>query len=215
MSAILKPVMHWKLPHWIRRILLPGAAGVDARLGYEAKLMAAHARTALAGLQPPPFTAESVRYAPATAQQVHRHISRTLGHLSEDLVVRQRFGLVLLMRGLLERELRVPLTYTLGYVYQCGQRLYHTPIVGLEQMLLTGIAPGARISLHAWLTLPSHEVVDLTFWAAFPAFASEQERIHRGLFMHPSQMAARSYHPQWVGDGFVRRIGILKEYEGW
>ena len=150
-----------------------------------------------------------------SARRLRWQLSRALGHLSEDLVVRQRFGLVLLVRDLLETELRVPLTYTLGYVCQRGQRLYHTPIVGLEQMLLTGIAPGARISLHAWLTLPSHEIVDATFWATSPAFASEQERSQRGLFLHPDQMIDRSYHPQWVGDGFVRKIGIVKEYEGW
>lgn len=62
-----------------------------------------------------------------------------------------------------------------------------------------------------WLTLPSHEIVDPTFWAVLPAYACADERQNRGLFMHPDQMLGRSYHPQWTGEGFVRRVGLLKE----
>ena len=215
MSRIQTPAMQRMLPTWLRRLFVPSTPDAHAALSYESKLMAAYARSALWGLHPPVFRPAPVRLGPAAAPAVHRQLATALGHLGEDLVARQRFGLTLLMRDLLERELRVQLVYTLGYVYQDGQRLCHTPIEGLEQMLRTGIAPGARISLHAWLTLPSHEIVDASFWAAFPALASTEERLHRGLLMHPDQMPGRSYHPQWVGEQFLRQIGVLKEYEGW
>ncbi|WP_031372212.1 hypothetical protein [Lysobacter antibioticus] len=157
-----------------------------------------------------------MRFASAEAiATTQRLLDYGLGRLREDVVAAQRFGLTAMVRGILEAQLRVRVAYTLGYVYQNGQRLCHTPIEGLEQMLRTGIAPGARISLHSWLTLPSHEIVDPTFWAVFPALSSPGEREARSLFMHPDQMSDRTYHPQWVGDGFVRRIGTLKEYEGW
>ena len=122
--------------------------------------MAAYARSALWGLRPPLFQPAPVRLGQA-APAVHRQLACALGHLNEDLVAGQRFGLTLLIRDLLVRELRAPLVYTLGYVYQDGQRLYHTPIEGLDQM------PG------------------------------------------------RSYHPQWTSEEFVKRIGVVKEYEGW
>ncbi|WP_394538735.1 hypothetical protein PRJ39_24790 [Lysobacter enzymogenes] len=215
MSRISTPAMQRMLPPWLRRLFTPGVPDNHAALSYEAKLMAAYARSALWGLRPPLFQPAPVRFGQAAAPAVHRQLACALGHLNEDLVAGQRFGLTLLIRDLLVRELRAPLVYTLGYVYQNGQRLYHTPIEGLEQMLRTGIAPGARVSLHAWLTLPSHEIVDATFWAAFPALACPQERQQRGLFMHPDQMPGRSYHPQWTSEEFVKRIGVVKEYEGW
>lgn len=215
MSRISIPAMDWKLPSWFSRFFTPGAPDAHAALSYETKLLAAHVRSLYWGLRPPVVEHTSVRYAPAAGSMVFSKIRQALGHLSEDLVTTQRFGLVLLIRDLLEREFRIRLIYTLGYVYQDGQRLYYTPIEGLEQMLKTGIKPGVRISLHAWLTLPSHEVIDATFWAAFPAYACAEERNQRGLFMHPDQMPGRSYHPQWVGEGFLRKIEVLKEYEGW
>ncbi|MBT2748317.1 MULTISPECIES: hypothetical protein [unclassified Lysobacter] len=205
------------LPPWLRRFFPSRAAGLNRIAGlYETKFAIARGRSYDWGLRPPRFDPQPVRYATAhTIDAVRRHLSRALGHLSEDVVRTQRFGLLSLVRDVLETEFRAPLAYTLGFVHQDGQRLCHTSIEGLEQMLRTGIAPGARLSLHAWLTLPSHEIIDATFWAVLPGFASIEERQARGLFLHPDQMLGRSYHPQWVGEGFARKVGILKEYEGW
>lgn len=218
MSRFWSPAyMNPLLPNWLRRLfssrrkVMPRAAG-----NYELAFMAARARTILWGLRPPSIDVTPVRCAStATVAAVRWQLVRSIGHLNEDLVATQRFGLTAALRVLLEAELKVPLAYTLGYVQQDGQRLCHTPVEGLEQMLRTGIAPGARVSLHAWLTLPSQEVIDVTFWALFPLMCCADERETRALFMHPDQMPGRTYHPQWVGEEFVRRIGVLKEYEGW
>ncbi|WP_408951517.1 hypothetical protein [Lysobacter sp. Hz 25] len=218
MSQFQSPTyMPLHLPNWLSRLFKKGGRSPENAAGvYEAKFEAARARTILWGLQPPRFEPLPLRFASAEAiATTRRLLDYGLGGLREDVVAAQRFGLTVMVRGILEAQLRVRVAYTLGYVYQNGQRLCHTPIEGLEQMLRTGIAPGARISLHAWLTLPSHEIVDPTFWAVFPALSDPGEREAGGLFMHPDQMSDRTYHPQWVGDGFVRRIGTLKEYDGW
>lgn len=218
MSQIHPPALHWKLPTWLRRLFptYRSRSSQHAAGHYQAVFLAAQARSILWGLHPPLMDPLPVRYASTSAVAAIRwQLHRAVGHLSEDVVATQRFGVTATVRTLLEAELKVPLAYTLGYIRQNGQRLCCTPIAGLEQMLRTGIAPGARVSLHAWLTLPSHEIIDVSFWALFPDLGCADEREMRGLFMHPDQMPGRSYHPQWVGDEFVRRIGVLKEYEGW
>lgn len=218
MSEFHPPAMHRKLPTWLRRLFFAHRSG-SSQYGaghYEAVFLAAQARSILWGLRPSSWNLLPVRYAsPSTIAAIRRQLHRAVGHLSEDVVATRRFGITAAVRTMLEAELKVPLAYTLGYIRQNGQRLCCTPIAGLEQMLRTGIAPGARVSLHAWLTLPSLEVIDVSFWALFPDLSCADEREMRSLFMHPDQMQGRSYHPQWVGDGFVRRIGVLKEYEGW
>lgn len=218
MSQIHPPTMHWKLHTWLRRLFPSNRSRSSQHAAghYQTVFLAAQARSILWGLHPPLMDPLPVRYASTSAIAAIRwQLHRAVGHLSEDVVATQRFGITATVRTLLEAELKVPLAYTLGYIRQNGQRLCCTPIAGLEQMLRTGIAPGARVSLHAWLTLPSHEIIDVSFWALFPDLGCADEREMRSLFMHPDQMLGRSYHPQWVGDGFVRRIGVLKEYEGW
>lgn len=215
MSPVFAPAcMDWNLPTWLRRFFAPRASAPSVTISYETKLMAARARSILWGLRPPAFDPVPVRYlSPGSALLVRQQVSMVLGRLPDEQIAAQRFSLTALLRDQLERELRLPLTYTLGYLCQDGQWLFCTPIARLEGMLRAGTAPGARFQLHAWLTLPSHEIVDPTFWAVSPGHARADERQNRGLFMHPDQMPGRSYHPQWAGEGFLRKIGALREYE--
>lgn len=219
MSKIQTPAyMSPVLASWLRRFFSSKRNNVSPHAGgrYEVAFTAAYARSSLWGLHPPSIDPLPLRHAtPTSTSAIQWELNGSIGHMSEDIVSTHRFGITAAIRTVLEAELRVPLAYTLGYVQQDGRQLCHTPIEGLEQMLRTGIAPGARVSLHAWLTLPSLEIIDVAFWATFPAQSSVDEREARALFMHPDQMPNRTYHPQWVGDGFVRRIGVLKEYEGW
>lgn len=219
MSKIQTPAyMSPVLASWLRRLFSSKRDNVSPHAGghYEVAFTAAYARSNLWALHPPSIDSLPARYAtPSSTSAIQSELNGAIGHMSEDTVSSQRFGITAAVRNILEAKLRVPLAYTLGYVQQDGQQLCHTPIEGLEQMLRTGIAPGARISLHVWLTLPSQEIIDVAFWATFPTKSSSDERGARVLFMHPDQMPNRTYHPQWVGDGFVRRIGVLKEYEGW
>ncbi|HKX79589.1 MAG TPA: hypothetical protein VJM34_13810 [Novosphingobium sp.] len=218
MSQFQSPTyMPLHLPNWLGRLFKKAKRSPKSATGvYEAKFEAARARSVLWGLNPPRFEPLPMRFAsPEAIESTRRLRDYGLGRLREDVIAAERYGVTAMVRGMLEAQLRVRIAFTLGYVCQDGRRLCHTPIEGLEQMLRTGIAPGARVSLHAWLTLPSHEIVDPTFWAVFPALCNTAEREARGLFMHPDQMMERTYHPQWVGEGFARRIGVLKEYEGW
>lgn len=206
--------MQWKLPFWLSRVFSSGRSNTNTAHRYESELLAAHARSLFWGLRPPALAPLQTRAEAATSERAQQQLNQLFEQIGTDVVAAERFGLVLLTRDLLERELRMPLIYTLGYVREDGQRLHHTAIEGLEQMLKTGIAPGARISLHAWLTLPSLEIFDPTLWAFTQAPWSPGEDSQHLLFMRPDQ-SPRSYHPQWVGEGFVRKIGVLKEYEGW
>lgn len=218
MSQIRTPAMHRMLPTWLRRFFIPSSdeASLHAAGRYEAAFVAAQARSILWGLRPPSMEVLPVKYAsPSAISAVLWELHRSVGHLSEEVVAAQRFGVTAAVRMALEGALRVPLTYTLGYVCQNGQRLCHTPIQQLEQMLRLSEEPRAHVRLHAWLTLPSHEVIDVSFWALYPELSCAEEREMRSLFMHPDQMPGRAYCPQWAGDQFVRQIGILKEYEGW
>lgn len=218
MSQFQSPAyMHPLLPHWLRRFFYSNRGGVSRKAGYYgASFLAAQARSITWGLKPPPMEALPIRYAvEPTVSTVRWHLHQSIGHLSREVVAAERFGVTASVRAILEGKLKTRLAYTLGYVMQDGQRLCHTPIAGLEQMLRAGTVPAGRLSLHAWLTLASHEIIDVCFWAQFPDLCCAEESEMRCLFMHPDQMPGRSYCPQWVGDGFVRGIGVLKEYEKW
>ncbi|MEI2453871.1 hypothetical protein [Lysobacter firmicutimachus] len=203
---------------WIRRLFSSKRSDTSqhAARRYEVAFESAQARSLVWGLHRSRFDPTSARFASQEViAMVRRELSHDIGEISADLVARERFGITTAVRGLLERMLRVPLVYTLGYVQQGDQKLLHTPLEELERMLLPGNAAVAQINLHAWLTLSSHEIIDVTYWAAFPELCSRKEQESKVLFGHPGQIEGRSYHPQLVGEEFVRKVGILKEYEKW
>lgn len=207
--------MQRKLPTWLSRFFKPGVRTPYGALNYESKLLAARALSLAWGLKPPSFEMAPAKLDQRARLIVCRHLARALGHLDPQTVAKHRFGLTVLIRDLLVRELRVPALLTVGFVYQEGERLNYTPIEHVEKLLRAGTVVAADFPLHNWLTLPSHEIIDATFWAAFPSLAQTDERATRGAVLDPAYSAVRSYHPQWVGEGIARSLGLLKEYEGW
>lgn len=203
---------------WIRRLFSPQRSDASQHAGrrYEVAFEAAQARSLVWGLHRSRFDSTSARFASQDVIALVRHeLAHAIGDIRADMLVWQRFGITTAVRGLLESILRVPLVYTLGYIQHGNQRFFYTSSEQLERMLFPGHAANTQIGLHAWLTLPSHEVIDVTYWAAFPDLCSRNERESRVLFAHPGQLKGRSYHPQLIGEEFVRKVGVLKEYEGW
>lgn len=203
---------------WIRRLFSSQRSDTSqhAARRYEVAFEAAQARSLVWGLHRSRFDSTPARFASQDVIAMVRHeLAHAIGDIRADMFVWQRFGITTAVRSLLESILRVPLVYTLGYVQHGNQKLFYTSSEELERMLLPGHAANTQIDLHAWLTLPSHEVIDITYWAAFPDLCSRSERESRVLFVHPGQLKGRSYHPQLIGEEFVRKVGALKEYEGW
>ncbi|MET4727960.1 hypothetical protein ABIE09_001767 [Lysobacter enzymogenes] len=214
-STIPTLAMQRMLPTWLCRFFIRGRRIPYGALNYETKLLAARALSLGWGTKLPRFDTSPVKLGQAARPVINKHLAGTLGHLDRKTVMTHRFGLTLLIHDLLTHELQIPLLLTAGFVYQQGERLNYTPVEQVEKLLHSRSVVGPDFPLHIWLTLPGHEIVDATFWAAFPALTGSEERARRGVMLDPADWAARSYHPQWVGEAIVRRLGLLKENEGW
>ncbi|SEJ77353.1 pentapeptide repeat-containing protein [Pseudomonas sp. NFR16] len=113
------------------------------------------------------------------------------------------------LREPLETIFDVPLTLTLGYVRFENQAVFHTPEGKLKQMLKQNLTLQA-VNIHAWLTLPSHEIIDLTFFTSVGVRYQQPNYIGLACLGHSDDMGEDlSYHPQLVGDGFLWQTGLL------
>ena len=94
----------------------------------------------------------------------------------------------------------MPLAFTLGYVEYNGRKVFYSDTRELKAMLHKGISSPA-LNLHAWLTLPSHEVSDMTFGTTYGVVTQTPSVIGRMCFLHPEEMIAdMQYHPQLIGE---------------
>lgn len=111
----------------------------------------------------------------------------------------------------LEEALGAKVFFTLGYV-QVGDSFYHEfSEVDVENWMSLGIPNLREFKGHAWLTLPSMEIVDFTFTATATSiwYRDSGEVCVGAIANQPSSLKDMDYHPVIVGDDVVSKIGAM------
>ncbi|WP_353169432.1 hypothetical protein [Providencia sp.] len=181
--------------------------------GYEVEFNEALARAKQWALDVPPFTPsnqpaitdESIEKFRLTAQKI-------LGQYQPEEVSQQCFQITGLMKETLEEIFNVPLTITIGYVSFNQTPVFYTPTDKLND-LLSQPPHFEGVNLHAWLTTPNHEIIDLTFGTTYSIVKDAPETLGVVICQHHSQFTeSMSYHPQLVGEEFLLRIAGIAGY---
>ncbi|ELF4281883.1 hypothetical protein RNF85_000394 [Salmonella enterica] len=138
---------------------------------------------------------------------------KALGFTAQK-ISQQCFGYMYFMKGFLEEALQSPLYYTLGYIDYNHSPVFYTDEDGLKALLHEPITSLTSINLHAWLTTPNFEIIDLTFGTTYGVIKNIPEVIGCCAFQHYSQFDDRMiYHPQLIGDDYLKKIGVLVEFD--
>lgn len=66
-----------------------------------------------------------------------------------------------------------------------------------------------RVSVHAWITLPSMEIIDLTFPTTLATLYKTPEHFFIAIAKHPSQLNGMVYKPIIIGTDVLIKTGIL------
>lgn len=183
-------------------------------VSYEVELEAAMKRTQEWGLPCPSFAFNSRRFlTPTFIEGLIGCTQRVTGHLGPRDIAGQCFAVHHFIKDAIEQDLGVPLLYTIGYVtYESGRAVFHTEVTQLKAMLDRGPPLSGPLSLHAWLTMPSHEILDLTFGTTYGVVHGIEKLLGTATFTHPSELKhGMRYHPQLVGTDYFHRIGAITE----
>lgn len=162
------------------------------------------------GLDTPKFTLSS---QPLITQEstarFEEACQKILGSIPPETISQQCFMINNAIKDNLEEVFQSPLYFTLGYVEHHQKPVFYTPIGELKHLLKTGFTGGA-MNLHAWLTTPNYEIIDLTFSTTFGVVRNDPTLYGRIAFQHHSKFNdAMIHHPQLVGDDFLKQIGAL------
>ncbi|MDY0936247.1 hypothetical protein [Pseudomonas viridiflava] len=175
---------------------------------YEERFEQALRHSKALGLASPGFSRTEGQFASEHNLQVFQQVVEAyLCDYHAEEVSQQCFAVTLMLKAPLEEALGMPLAFTLGYVEYNGHNVFYSHHRVLKAMLKKGV-PSPALNLHAWLTLPSHEVIDMTFGTTYGVVNQIPSVIGRMCFMHPEDMTAdMQYHPQLVGEDYLERIG--------
>lgn len=130
-----------------------------------------------------------------------------------EKVSQQCFGYMYFVQDALEEALQTPLYYTLGYVDYEKRPVFYTSEKGLKSKLGNPMPGVGAIDLHAWLTTPYMEIIDLTFATTYGIVNNIQSVIGHYAFQHYSEFNENMvYHPQLVGEDYLKQIGTFVDF---
>lgn len=100
--------------------------------------------------------------------------------------------------------------FTVGYLTIGDRPLYFFSENDVQRWLTDGLPQGTA-NLHAWLTLPSMEILDFTFGPSVALKNNAPDMAGIMIAQHPDtlQIGLR-YHPMLVGEAFLERTGALR-----
>lgn len=182
-------------------------------MSYSEEFLKALERTAHFDLAPP----DAVNEAPGRMMNDKRirHLNRVLAPVFEGIVsyeqmVGQCMPLHLKARPVLEEWLGCPVYFTLGWVDDGTPKGVHKFD---DAMIANKLANGHQddtINIHAWLTLPTMEIIDLTLSTTFSILQGRKEGEGGVITKKADEITGFAYKPMLVGETFLSKVGILQ-----
>ncbi|OVZ88295.1 hypothetical protein CBW54_09590 [Yersinia kristensenii] len=180
---------------------------------YSEEFKIALERTARFNLTPPDsFSETSTR---VMNDKRVRNLNRILAPIFEGMVsyeqmVGQCMPLHLKALPILEEWLGCPVYYTLGWIDDGTPKGLHKFD---DDMIADKLANGHQddtINIHAWLTLPSMEIIDLTLSTSFSILQGLKEGEGGVIVKKADEITGFAYKPMLVGEAFLSKSGILQ-----
>jgi len=180
---------------------------------YEAEFTHAIERTDTWGMCAPYFRSNPRRVTVEKGHEISQYVQAALGSFTAEQISRQCIAVAFFMRKELEDLLNTSLVYTLGYVEFNQRNVFYTPESELKALLSSPPRP-AGINLHAWLTTPSYEIIDPTFWTTYGVVNNDPDSIGRIMMQHYTLFNKHLiHHPQIVGEEYLYSIGGIIELD--
>lgn len=137
-------------------------------------------------------------------------IQKEIPSITVDDISLQCMSLHLRALTVIEDWLKCPVTYTIGWVsIDDGSNLFKFDEEFITDKLSApkGFINGS-VNIHAWLTLPSMEILDMSLPTSFAVLKNKPEGLGAVLAKHADSIIGFSYRPMLVGEDFLFKTGM-------
>ncbi len=154
---------------------------------------------------------ESKRWLDAKAQSEFPSVMENgVGDIDIGNVVAQCFAINYKLAPVVSDWLGCDAIYTLGWIDDGTDKgMFRFDDHFIADRLRTNY-PLAPTNMHAWLTLPSMEILDITLNTSIGYIQNKPEMLGSVIARHASRMKGLSYKPMLVGDDFLFKAKIFR-----
>ncbi len=139
-------------------------------------------------------------------------LSDTVGVIGVEEVVAQCLSIHYWLSDVIEELFDTTCYFTIGYVETVDQFMFYQSEHDLKTILQSGIN-GSSLNIHAWLTLPTMEIMDFSLPTSYAILNNMDEGIGGLIATHADSLTGgMKYHPMLVGEDFLRKSGGLVEF---
>lgn len=138
--------------------------------------------------------------------------TRCIGQPNVDELVCQCLLVHFLLQKPLSELVGATCVLTIGYIEDNNRLRFYQSEDDLFKMMKEGVK-SSSLNIHAWLTLPSMEIIDVSFLTSYAVINNITEGLGAVIAQHPDNMSdGLKYHPMLIGDEFLRKSGALIEF---
>jgi len=143
----------------------------------------------------------------ARLQKLTFAVKRVFKTLSLDEIQAQSLRLHQDLQSIVEEVFESSVFYTLGFVHWPPTDYFKLTQDEISDLIIKG-AQEPHPTLHAWLTLPSLEILDFSINTTLAEALRRPEIAGKMLAAHPSLFkGGLRFHPLLVGDAFLKKEG--------
>jgi len=170
-------------------------------------------RTKRLGLNCPNIEVSNERFlSEEKMDQFPSALRDAVGEIGVEEVIAQCLSIHHRLLNPVSAILGVPAYYTIGFVETSAGLLFEQDEENLRTILESGF-PSLKLKIHAWLSLPSMEILDFSLPTSYAVVNNMEEGIGGLILAHADELKhGMKYHPMLIGDDFLRKTGALIEF---
>jgi len=156
-----------------------------------------------------PFIDSSGRYIkPETYKEVKKIILESFPEFSSGKYAKQCMDISLKAKVILEDYFNADIFFTIGDISVEGKKQFNFDEKYIKK-LLASKQFNANLKLHAWLTLPSLEIIDLSLAQSVLLMSGDPISSDYILSSPDKLKDGLEYHPMIIGENFLHKTGNL------
>ena len=133
------------------------------------------------------------------------------GEIGIEELAGQCLSINLRIKNFISDFFKSPVYYTIGYVVIKDKNYFYQNEESLNDMLKNGVNSD-KISIHAWLTLPSMEIIDLSIATSCAIVNNIPEGLGGIIINFADNIKDTEFIPMLVGEDFVFKAGLFRGF---